>query len=106
MAAYYNKTRGPLSITLANGESMCLGTKKWVTLSPEDEGSSSLAEALRRGFLVKSKIDATVLAPVVAPVPAPAIQSAPVAVTPPQTVATPASNSNLVVGFKANRKGR
>lgn len=56
MGSYYNKTRGGLPVTLASGAPMTLPAKKWVTIPAHEENSSSIANAIRRGFLARSPL--------------------------------------------------
>lgn len=92
MGDYYNKTRTPLGVTLQRGGSMSVGSKSWCFIAPEDEGTPSLAELVRKGFLVRALVSKTDLsgpstpaalsdAPVAA-VPLPLVNVAPVVVKP------------------------
>lgn len=56
MGDYYNTTRTALSVTLRQGGSAFIGPKSWCYISPEDEGTSSLAASVRKGFLVRSTV--------------------------------------------------
>ncbi len=56
MGRYYNKTRGMLPVTLASGAPMSFPSKKWVTIPAHEENSSSIANAIRHGFLARSAI--------------------------------------------------
>lgn len=62
MGDYYNTTRTPISVTLRSGGSTSIGPKTWCYLSPEDEGTSSLATSVRKGFLVRALVPITNLA--------------------------------------------
>ena len=93
MGRYYNKTRSPISTTLRDGTTGYFPSKKWITLSSEQEGVSALAQWVNKGILVRrpDKV-ASVMpapAPVAAPVIAPAPAPAPVAPTPPVVEPTP-----------------
>jgi len=55
MASYFNKTRGPVTVSLKNGESSIVGPKKVMVVSPEQDGSASLHAMVRRGLLIKLK---------------------------------------------------
>jgi len=71
MADYYNKTRSPVTVALHNGASLCISPKTWTFIPPSDEGTESLCEALKNGFLIRAKIpftQAPVSTPSVAPV--------------------------------------
>jgi hypothetical protein len=73
MGDYYNKTRSPLPVTLVRGGSMCFAPKHWGYIRPEDEGSESLFEAIRNGYLVRSAVPIIVpAAPVLVPESVPA----------------------------------
>jgi len=65
MSDYYNNTRGPVSITLRGGGSASIGPKTWCFVAPEDEGTASLADAVRKGFLSRAIVPIT--APTVVP---------------------------------------
>lgn len=62
MAEYYNKSSGPLVVTLSGGRSLYLHGKAWSTVSPEDEGAEDLIAYLRKGFLVRFEHDKVTLA--------------------------------------------
>jgi hypothetical protein len=82
MGDYYNKTRGPLSVTFNNGAAAAIPPKSWLTISAANEGSNSIQQLLAKGLLIRSKmvpdpvpaVVAVVAAPVVGPskVPVPA----------------------------------
>lgn len=59
MADYYNVTRAPLGIALRRGGSVSVAPKSWLFISPQDEGTAGLAEAVRKGFLVRSLVPIT-----------------------------------------------
>jgi hypothetical protein len=76
MAKYYNKTRGPLAVSLSSGASAIIPPKTWVEIDAADAGSPDMISLVGRGYLVKSKVEelsapAEPVAPE-APVPAPA----------------------------------
>jgi hypothetical protein len=74
MAGYFNKTRGPIAVTLKTGESASIGPKKTLVVTAAQDGSSQLHAMVRRGYLVRLP-DASPPAP--APVSAPAEPEAP-----------------------------
>lgn len=90
MGDYYNKTRAPIGIALRRGGSVAVAPKTWCFIPPEDEGSVGLADAVRKGFLVRALVPITVPStPVAAVVPAPAAVSAsPVPVANPKPTVT------------------
>ena len=66
MAKYYNKTRGPVTVTLFDGRAMVIRPKKWSEDVPlELEGSSSLAQLMRKGVLVRERVPVAKEEPVV-----------------------------------------
>lgn len=74
MAGYFNKTRGPVTVSLKNGESAIVGPKKTMIVTPEQDGSASLHAMVRRGLLIrlKEKPPKPVPAPAPEPISAPA----------------------------------
>jgi hypothetical protein len=76
MGRYYNKTRGILPVTLASGAPLSVPAKSWVTIPVSEENSSSIANAVRRGFLVRSTISDD--APPPTPDPMPVAKAEPV----------------------------
>lgn len=86
MARYYNKTRGPLSFALRDGTPVLVRPKSWtMEIPPEQDGSSSLAQLKRKGFLIRGKDKP-------APAPAPA-KPAPKAKAKAPKVAAPKAES-------------
>lgn len=59
MGDYYNKTRSPLPVALLRGNSVSIGPKTWCYIPPEDEGTPSLIDALKKGFLVRAIVQIT-----------------------------------------------
>jgi hypothetical protein len=51
MARYYNKSRGPLALTLRDGRCTVARPKEWIEIEPRDEGSSSVIFYRRKGVL-------------------------------------------------------
>jgi len=88
MGDYYNKTRGPLSVTLNDGSAASVSPKTWLYVTPANEGSPTIVKLVEKGFLVRSKVALTaelVAAPVVAAPVAPvavAVQVVPVVPAP------------------------
>ena len=69
MAKYYNKTRGPVSVALLNGETIVFAAKTYTEVAREQEGSPALIRARRSGRLVRMAVPEVVVekvAPVVA----------------------------------------
>ena len=89
MADYYNKTKGPVAVTLQRGGSVLIGSKKWLTIDPLDEGHESLQRALTKGFLARSR----------ASCPEPEVSVDPVPVVP-ETIAEPVAPAALASGPK------
>ena len=81
MPDFYNRTRGPLCITLGNGRSVTVKPKAWVSLSAEDMGSARLTEHIQSGNLLPSPLPPDP-EPVqaVAPLPVVVVMPVPVAV--------------------------
>lgn len=76
MPRYYNKTRGPLPLSLTSGSTV-VAAKSYVELSREDEGCASVVRYVKKDMLVPPKFRAELspviaTAPVSAPAPAPA----------------------------------
>lgn len=77
MPKFYNRTKGPLAIELTGGRSVLVAPKKTISLPVGEPVTSSLAEMVRKGFLVLRPVDDVVEAPaapveaVVAPEPTP-----------------------------------
>jgi hypothetical protein len=76
MARYFNKTRGPVNVSLRDGSPLFIGRKATVDIEPEQDGSASLHAAVRRGLLTRLKEKAPrpepeKQVPVVAPPPPP-----------------------------------
>lgn len=61
MADYYNKQRAPMTLSLNNGKVIVMPTKAWSYIPPEDEGSSSVLQALRKGYIVRAAVPLTVV---------------------------------------------
>lgn len=74
MANYFNRTRGPVTVSLRNGDSACIGPKHTLSVTPEQDGSASLHAMVRRKLIVrlKEKTPKPVPAPAPKPVPTPA----------------------------------
>lgn len=51
---YYNKTKGPLSATLTNGDSCFFPPKQWTELAEEFDGSEAIAKLISKGFIVRA----------------------------------------------------
>lgn len=79
MGDYYNKTRGPLSMTLNDGTASSVPPKTWYYISPANEGSASVQKLVAKGFLVRAKVDITVAASAPSVAAVPAVSEVPVA---------------------------
>lgn len=55
MAGYFNRTRGPITVSLKNGDSAIVGPKATLKVTPEQDGSASLHAMVRRKLLVRLK---------------------------------------------------
>lgn len=55
MAGYFNKTRGPITVSLKTGESAMVPPKEVLTVTSGQDGSASLHAMVRRGLLVRLK---------------------------------------------------
>jgi hypothetical protein len=115
MGDYYNKTRTPICVTLRRGGSASIGPKTWCFVAPEDEGTSSLATHIRKGFLVKALVPFTnvaepvvaapvVVAPVVPLVVAVAVTPVPESVAPSVSAPEPVVVAPSVVEPKYSRR--
>lgn len=79
MAKFYNTTRGPIAVSLSSGNQLSIPPKTWIEIDPADEGSAMLVPMVRKGFLVRSSVDAVKPGPTPEPAPAPApVVAAPV----------------------------
>lgn len=107
MGEYYNKTRNRISVTLRNGESISIGPKVWCSLSAVDEGTSSVADAIRKGFLVRAAVPfidppltvpvSTPTAPSVVPASVPVRASAAVTMAPVEPPPPPAPSAPVLI---------
>jgi hypothetical protein len=68
MAEYYNKSPVSLAVTLKSGGTAFLAGKAWTEVSADEEGSEDVIRAVQRGFIIRSTMPATALAPTPAPV--------------------------------------
>lgn len=97
MADYYNKTRAPIGVSLRRGGSVAVAPKAWCFIPPEDEGTVSLADAVRKGFLVRALVPITDLSKPAAPAPAaPSVSPVPVASAGPSATPAPATAATSV----------
>jgi len=105
MGDYYNTTRGPLSVTLNDGSAMSVSPKKWIYVTPANEGSDSLQRAVSKGFLKRALVPITQPpAPVVVPAVEPVVVAEPAAVV----AAAPAEKAEAVsaASSKGDRFGK
>ena len=101
MGDYYNKTRSPVAVTLLRGSSISISPKTWCFISPEDEGTASLAEAVRKGLLTRAIVPITVPDPASA-----ALTPSLVPTVPVSTDASTAAPEASVVTPKQYRKNK
>lgn len=59
MGDYYNKTQGPLPVTLHGGKSCSIPPKTWFFIEPANENSASIVAEIRKGHLVRSAVGRT-----------------------------------------------
>lgn len=57
MARYFNKTRSPVNVSLKDGSPLFIGRKAVVDIEPGQDGSASLHAAVRRGLLIRLKVE-------------------------------------------------
>lgn len=102
MGDYYNKTRNAISVSLRRGGSVMVAPKSWCFIDPKDEGTPSLFEALKKGYLSPSLISRTEAAPEASepPVAQVAVAPAPVAPNPAPAAAKPELSSVTAVSKK------
>jgi hypothetical protein len=91
MASYYNKTRGPIALSLTGGHSVSLGPKRSIILEGADEFCESVLRSCVKGYLVKLGVVVQTTFPVVPVLPAPepalpVVQEEPAAVVIPDPV--------------------
>ena len=55
MASYFNRTRGPVNVSLRDGSPLLVGPKATVNIDSRQDGSASLHAAVRRGLLIRLK---------------------------------------------------
>lgn len=82
MPNYYNRTKGPLPITLLSGKSVVCPPKSWVEIDPEDAGSPSLLAFERSNALVRQKESAPPVEAVTSALPPAVVKEVAVKVTP------------------------
>lgn len=68
MTAFYNRTRAPLVVEVAGGDSFYVPPKTWSQIPPEVIGRSNVAQLVQKGFLFAGLPDEPAPIPVVAPV--------------------------------------
>jgi len=78
MPRYYNKTRGPLPLSLPSGSTVA-PAKGYIEIAREDEGCASVVRYVKKGLLAPPKLRAKAPVPTPAPVkvPTPIIKSEP-----------------------------
>jgi len=55
MTRYFNRTRGPATVSLKTGESALVAPKAILEVTPAQDGSASIHAMVRRNILVKLK---------------------------------------------------
>jgi hypothetical protein len=73
MGDYYNKTRGPLSVTFNDGSVAAVSPKTWLYVTPANEGTSCIQRLVAKGFLVRSTVPRTVVSAPLVEVPTVAV---------------------------------
>jgi hypothetical protein len=101
MANYYNKTPGPIAVPLRRGGVLLIGSKKWQTIDPEDDGHASLVRDVNKGYLVRGK---STPAPV--PVPAPVAVVVSEVQTVPPAEPEPVKAAPVAPVVRSGKKGR
>ncbi len=86
MVRYYNRTRGPLAVTLASGKSVAVAPKSWLEIAPEEDGSASLMTHLSKGHLVRAAVQPVLDAPVAVVVPEISMPLPPVVAVQPEKI--------------------
>jgi hypothetical protein len=71
MASYFNKTRGPITVSLRTGEPAIVGPKQTLCVTPEQDRSASLLSRVKKGLLVLVPDAPAKPKPAVAPPPTP-----------------------------------
>lgn len=94
MSSYYNRTRGPVSLSLPGGRAMAVGPKSSVVLEGSDETCESVIRAVSKKLLVRLGVTTAPTFPAVpvstvVPVPVVVTPSVPAPVAPPVVVAAP-----------------
>lgn len=51
MSVYFNRTNGPLALTLRDGSAILIVPKGRAELTPQQDGSTSILRALKKGFI-------------------------------------------------------
>jgi hypothetical protein len=72
-SVYYNKARNPITVTLRTGEASLVPPKGYLSVTQEQDGSSSLLAMVRKGHLLRTRIDVPSAQPSEEPSP-PAVQ--------------------------------
>lgn len=65
MARYYNRSSGPVAVTLTDGSAVSIPGRSWAILPDGLDGSGSVAKQVRKGTLVRAP--AELVEPVKAP---------------------------------------
>jgi hypothetical protein len=96
---YYNRTNGPLAITLVSGASTIAPPKAYFEIPKGENTSSSVADHVAKGHIVMAAVqpEDPVTAPAPVVVTAPAVEN--------KTVAIEATTSTAPVAEKTRRDG-
>jgi hypothetical protein len=76
-SVYYNKDRSPVTVTLRTGEASLVPPKGYLSVTQEQDGSTSLLKMVQKGHLLRQQI---------APLVAVEVASEPVAVEPVEAI--------------------
>lgn len=96
MAGYFNKTRGPITVSLKTGESAMVPPKGTLDVTIEQDGSASLHAMVRRGLLVRLKTPPQTVVPSVVVPSVPPTPPTPSASSKPSTLVTPSTSAPVV----------
>lgn len=95
MASYFNKTRGPITVSLRTGEPAVVGPKQVLHVTPEQDRSASLLSRVKKGLLVEIKDKPPKPTPATAPEPKPVPASKPPAESKPEAPSKEWTKSRL-----------
>ena len=98
MPRYYNRTRGPLPLSLPSGPTV-VASKSYIDIDRTDEGCSAVAKYVQKGFLIPPKRSPVPTPP---PAPAPVEAAAPVSVS--ETTSSEEEESSKSSSKKSRKK--